>query len=110
MKVDSIKSQQIYFKANVPNKKTYSAMKEYYRTIGDKKTAKMYSSLANKAKARLHNKNSIKAQDKILDYSEKMCEEALSWKENLQFVATQTRNTLSATKEALLGAFYGSLI
>ena len=109
MRICSINNQQTYFKANLPAKKTYSNMREYYKTIGDKKTAKIYNALTNKAKARLHNRNSMKAQERILDYSEEMCEEALNWKENIKFISIQTKNTFDVVKESLIGAFYGSL-
>ena len=100
----------VNFGVQMPKKQTYNSMKKYYASIGDSQNAKAYQVLENRAKARLHDKKSAVAQQKLLDLSEEIGEEPMNIKEFAKYAITQVKNSFIAIKEAILGAFYASRV
>ena len=90
-----------------PKKQTYKAMYKYSKAINDKDSAKMFKSLDNQAKARLHNKKSEDAIQRILDYSEKYAEKVTTPKEMFFYCVKQARNTFEYIKEGIISRYYG---
>lgn len=89
-----------------PKKQTYDAMYRYSKAINDNASADTFRKLDNHAKTRLHIRKSAVTEQRLLDSSEEMCEEALSPKEIAQYLGEQTKNMLKITKESLLATYY----
>ncbi|MCR5266214.1 MAG: hypothetical protein K6E29_06430 [Cyanobacteria bacterium RUI128] len=89
-----------------PKKQTYKAMYKYSKAISDKDSAKMFKTLDNQARARLHAKKSADAQQRIFDLSEEMSEEGMSFKEKVGYFAKQARNTFEYIKETVISKYY----
>lgn len=89
-----------------PKKQTYKAMYKYSKAICDKDSAKMFRTLDNQARARLHAKKSADAQQRILDLSEEMSGTGMSVKEKFGYFVKQARNSFEYMKEAVISKYY----
>ncbi len=89
-----------------PQKQTYDAMYRYSKAVNDNAAADTFRKLDNQAKMRLHIKKSVATEQRLLDSSEEMCDEALGPKEIVKYLGEQTKNMLKITKESLLATYY----
>ena len=96
----------IYFTAQMPKKKTYSAMKEYYKSIGNRDKENYFEKLDNRARLRLHNKKSNQEGEKLFDLDDEADVTPMTFKENLQYAKEHFKGTYKTLKETLLTTYY----
>lgn len=106
MKISFKNENTIPFGNQIPAKKSYSAMKKYYYSMDDTSKAREFENLENRAKYRLHKIKSKIAFRKILDLLTDNEDEVISVKDDVKYIANQSKNTFTIFKEVFLSAFY----
>ncbi len=109
MKVNNIQTyDNTQFGQRFPKKQTYRAMKKYYLATDDRGMSTFYAFYENVAKTRLHKRKYVKAQQAVIDLSEKFSDKPLTSKCLLRYVFAQARNSFMTIKETALTTFYKS--
>lgn len=89
-----------------PKKQTYKAMYKYSKSINDNDSAKMFKSLDNQARARLHGKKSENASQRIFDLSEEASKKDMSIKDKFNYFIAQAKNGFEYVKEWITSKYY----